>query len=789
MNDPRLSLFRAGYTDLVSVAPPGAPISPNSGLTADDLGKRPAKQGNRGWYGYNWLHGQPSEEEVMAWCSWGANVGLRGTYFPALDIDVLDPKLAAAIRQLALKELGQAPVRVGRAPKQLLVYRLEGEPFKRMAVKLPGNELVEFLGEQRQYLVYGTHPSGVEYKWLGSNLWDIPPSKLRSVSCEAVTAFLSLLAEQYGGEVVGQRQSQLPENQTDLLAPSMEALSDLLRSITNEFDERDDYIAVGMATKAAGQEDEEAAFDLFLEWAQRWEGGDNDADTVRADWRRMHPPFRIGWEYLTMLGAATDFNEAIHVFEADPDYEPRPTLPVDESLIPVNFTDDWLAEKVLPLVHDKLRYDYPNDRWHVWKDGRWAHATMGEHERIILEALRGLKRDMEALAAKLEGRPKQKAYSTLAKLGNVSALSGVCRILQSHRTIVVGTDAFDTEEWEINTPGGTIDLRTGELREHDPEAMHSKTTAVTPKPGAAPTWERFLNEVTNGDEGLKRFLQKTAGYALTGVRREQTLNFVWGPGGNGKSVWIDSLMGIMDEYASTAPMDTFASTRGDKHPTDLAGLMGARLVTASETQAGRSWDEQRIKAITGGDRLRARFMRQDFVEFTPRFKLILVGNHEPQIDNVDDAMRRRIHIIPFTFKPPVPDLELPNKLKEEWPQILHWMIQGCIAWQNEGLEPPEAVLLRTKQYFDEENQPARWLEECCTVGEGHMTSADAYRSWSLWLSSQGERVGTQRDFTKALRPLESEHGFVYGGVTEKRLKGWRGVYLNEDPHEIKGELK
>jgi putative DNA primase/helicase len=237
-------------------------------------------------------------------------------------------------------------------------------------------------------------------------------------------------------------------------------------------------------------------------------------------------------------------------------------------------------------------------------------------------------------------------------------------------------------------------------------------------------------------------------------------------------------------------MDTFAATKGDKHPTDLAGLMGARLVTASETQAGRSWDEQRIKAITGGDRMRARFMRQDFVEFQPRFKLILVGNHEPQIDNVDDAMRRRIHIIPFTFKPVEPDLKLPEKLEQEWPQILHWMIQGCLAWQNEGLEPPEVVLMRTKQYFDEENQPQRWLEDCCEIGKGDMSAADAYRSWSLWMSQQGERVGTQRDFTKSIRPLESEFGMEYGkvGPREKRVRGWKGVRLIDDPNEIRGEI-
>ena len=791
MTDPRIALLARGYTDLVSVAPPDAPVSANSSLKVDDLGKRPAKKGNAGWYGYNWLYGEASQADVEAWVRWGSNVGLRGTNFPALDIDVLDADLVQDIRKLALGELGKAPVRVGKAPKELLVYRLLGVPFKRMAVKLPGGGLVEMLGDQRQYLVYGKHPSGVDYRWLRKPLWKIDPTALAAVTSDSVVAFLTKLAERYDGEVVGQHTSRVVEDQETLHAPSMQALAECVAAIPNDYEERDEYITVGCAIKAAGYVDEEQAFDIFLQWCSRWEDGANDPDNTRADWRRMHPPYRVGWDYLaSRAGERTGFNESVHVFEADADYEPV-RVEKDQADIPVDFTDDWLAEQILPRLNDRLRYDYPNDQWHHWDGTRWANAATGEQERVVVRALRALKVELTVRAGKLEGKPKQKAFATLAKLGNVSTMTNVIRMLQSHPDVAVGTDAFDTVDMELNTPGGTVDLVTGELLPHDASHMHSRSTSVTPKPGRAPRWEQFLSEVTKGDKALEHFLQKTVGYALTGIRREQTLNFVWGAGGNGKSVWIDTLMGVMDEYAATAPMDTFAATKGDKHPTDLAGLMGARLVTSSETQAGRSWDETRIKAVTGGDRLRARFMRQDFVEFTPRFKLIFVGNHEPQIDNVDDAMRRRIHIIPFTFKPETPDLRLPEKLKEEWPQILAWAIEGCLAWQNEGLEAPEAVLSRTQQYFDEENQPARWLEEQCVLEEGaQMSTADGYISWSQWMNAQGERAGTQRDFTKALRPLESEHDLKYMkfGPRDKRVRGWKGVRLVEDPHEIRGTL-
>jgi putative DNA primase/helicase len=504
----------------------------------------------------------------------------------------------------------------------------------------------------------------------------------------------------------------------------------------------------------------------------------------------MQSPFRVGWGWLVdqAYELELDFLEAEHIFQPDPDYQPPPRVTVTDDA--VDFTDDWLAERLAGPLAEKLRYDYPNDRWHVWDGSRWAHASMGEQEREVLFGLRRLAAVLRAKSQALpDGKQKDRLFRTIGKLGNAGTLSNVTRMLQSHPRIVVGTDAFDQNLWELNTPGGTVDLTTGELRDHQLDAMHSKSTSHTPRPGAAPRWQQFLDEATQGNKDLQRYMQKLAGYSLTGVTYEQTMNFVWGPGGNGKGVFLTAITECMADYAATAPMDTFASSKGDKHPTDLAGLMGARLVTASETQKGRSWDEQRLKALTGGDKIRARFMRQDFIEFQPLFKLLIIGNHEPQIENVDDAMRRRIHLIPFTFKPPVRDGKLGEKLREEYPAILQWMIDGCLLWQKEGLEPPEIVLARTQEYFEEEDRLGLWLEESTGPG-AYMTSADAYKSWQLWCGQQGEYVGTQRDFTKALRPAAAAAGYAYGkvGPKDRRVRGWKGVQLIENPNEIRGEL-
>ena len=799
MIDPRQKLFEYGYTDLVCVAPPGAEIAPNSKLNARDLGKRPGKKGGQGWYGYSWVTEQPTATDIERWVEWDANVGLRGTNFPALDIDSTDETLTAVVKKLAMETLGPAPVRVGKAPKTLLVYRTE-EPFSRVAVEIErGGEthLVEFLGHGRQYLVYGKHPCGNDYSWESTTLWDMDPGELTTITGEDAERFLSVLEEKLTGvglvvRRVGRASAvhkDAPE-QGRLLAPSIEALGALVQEIPNDdsFSDRDDYITFGHAVKAAaGEEEDEDGYLIFSTWAARWTGGDNDPETVRSDWRRMHSPFRVGYSWL--LEQATDFADAVWEFAADPTAVPPPVvMERDPSIpIPVECTDDWLAEEILSDVRGSLRYDVASGRWFVWDGSRWASDESQQAIMVVTVALRRLARMLKERSQGLSDKERKPYNSTIVKLGNVATIRAVSTMLESH--LAVGPDTFDTEAMQLNTPVGTVDLVTGEMLPPDPALMHSKATAVEPGAAAAPVWSKFLEEVTQGDKELERFMQKSAGYALTGKTTEQTLNFVWGPGQNGKSVYVEALMGVMGDYAATAPMDTFSSARGDRHPTDLAGLMGARLVTATETQQGKSWDEQRLKAVTGGDRMRARFMRQDFVEFLPRFKLLIVGNHAPQIDNVDAAMRRRIHIVPFTFTPPVKDGALGEKLKAEYPAILRWMIEGCKMWQSEGLEAPECVLIQTEEYFHEEDIYGQWLEECCEVkANEEMTSSAAYRSWQIWCSQRGESPAARRTFARSMKPYEQQLGFRKGQITQQRLAGWNGIRLIDDPNTIQGDI-
>jgi putative DNA primase/helicase len=328
----------------------------------------------------------------------------------------------------------------------------------------------------------------------------------------------------------------------------------------------------------------------------------------------------------------------------------------------------------------------------------------------------------------------------------------------------------------LGTPGGTVDLRTGELRPADPNDGITKSTAVTPtETVACPLWLKFLDEATGSDGELIQFLKEWCGYALTGITREHTLVFIYGPGGNGKSVFLNVLTAILSAYAATAAMDTFTASRGDKHPTDLAMLRGARLVTASETEEGREWAEARIKQMTGGDPITARFMRQDFFTFVPSFKLTIVGNHQPALRNVDDAAKRRFRIVPFTRKPARPDTELEHKLRAEWPAILRWMIEGCLEWQQHGLTKPASVTAATNDYFSEQDLLSQWLDEECDVeplnDHKWASTAELFKSWSAYAKAAAEPTGSTKTFAPALR----RHGLRQ--KSNGKAKGWRGIRL------------
>jgi putative DNA primase/helicase len=250
-------------------------------------------------------------------------------------------------------------------------------------------------------------------------------------------------------------------------------------------------------------------------------------------------------------------------------------------------------------------------------------------------------------------------------------------------------------------------------------------------------------------------------------------------------VFIETIAGIMADYSLTIPTEMLMVSQNDRHPTELARLQGVRFAIGSETETGRQWAESKIKSLTGGDKIAARYMRQDFFEFEPQFKLFVVGNHKPSLRGVDEAISRRMHLVPFTvtIPPEERDPDLRDKLKDEWPAILRWAIEGCLAWQREGLKPPACVRDATADYLAGEDAFELWRDACTTrEPNAWESSADLWASWKRWAENAGETVGTQKRFSQTL----AQRGFVPAREGGTGGKGYCGVRLNrpdytEDP--------
>jgi putative DNA primase/helicase len=423
-------------------------------------------------------------------------------------------------------------------------------------------------------------------------------------------------------------------------------------------------------------------------------------------------------------------------------------------------TEDSLAQTFAAQYTDRLRYDHTVGRWYEWDGDIWRP----EHTNLVFHWARQV--------CRISAQDNRKMIG-LSKAATASAVEKFCR---ADRAFAVTHEMWDRDPWLLGTPNGTVDLRTGILREAMQADFITKATSVAPASTAdCPVWLRFMHEVTLGDADLIRFLQQFLGYCLTGVTNEQKFIFIYGVGQNGKTTILETAAAVLSDYAQTAPMTTFLASQQDRHPTELAMLRGSRLVAAAETQEGRSWNEVIIKQVTGTDRLAARFMRQDFFTFKPEFKLFFIGNHKPRLKDVGTSTRRRFCMVPFMFRPVYDDKELANKLQAEHPAILRWLIDGCLDWQQNGLVVPSVVEAATDEYFAEQDVVAQWIEERCV--QGSATSADAlFNDFRSYVDEVKERPISRPQFTQAMERLGfTKESFFRGSARNKWM--YRGIEL------------
>jgi putative DNA primase/helicase len=408
-------------------------------------------------------------------------------------------------------------------------------------------------------------------------------------------------------------------------------------------------------------------------------------------------------------------------------------------------SDDALALEFVSQFGADSRFVAQRGKWFFWNSGRWK----------LDETLRAF--DLARTICRDHAMRCDNSQHLASALASAKTIGAVERLAKTDRHIAATIDLFDTDPFIFNNQTTTVDLRTGVDREPRREDYCTKSSAVTaPSAEACPLWMKFLSRVTKDNAELIGFLQRFLGYCLTGNVREHVLAFLYGTGSNGKSVFVSTAAGILGDYAVVAAMETFIASNVDRHPTEIAKLMGARLVVARETQKGRRWDEAKIKNLTGGDKLTGRFMRGDFFDFEPTHKLLLAGNHKPTLRSVDEAMRRRILLVPFTETIPIEerDLKLEEKLKAEWPSILRWMIDGCLEWQRDGLQVPKIVREATDEYLEDHDTLAQWLEEMVDTDvkdpRAFVPTRELFASWRKWCDSRNFKVSNESAFAESL---------------------------------------
>ncbi|WP_404285411.1 phage/plasmid primase, P4 family [Glutamicibacter arilaitensis] len=447
-------------------------------------------------------------------------------------------------------------------------------------------------------------------------------------------------------------------------------------------------------------------------------------------------------------------------------------------------SDDGNALNLVKDFGHLIRYAPERGRWIVWDGIKWVWQERGGN--LVREYAKQVARRM----------PEDDKGTRSHKKSALSAV-GITNMLTQASTdpaITVRIDDLDARPWELNTPGGIINLRTGQLEPNNPEHLHTKVTACAPNPNADTTiWDTFLATTFPNNNELTGYMQRLAGYSVVGEVREHVLPFAHGNGGNGKGVFMETIASILGDYATSTPSGFLMAGPYQNHSTEIARLTGMRWVICSEVNEGDRWDEAKVKQLTGGDRLTARFMRQDDFTFKPTHHLWIMGNHQPAVESGGDSFWRRLRLIPFTHtvaeEARVEDLQsiLAN---EHGPAVLAWIARGAAQYAAGGLSEPDQVKAATREYAQSVDTVARFLDEECITGDAatHMSTPTTVllRAYQEWCKNNGEHPMEGRAFTTKL----THQGILTGRKAPRagnmRMYGRVGIIATQeqsDPHE------
>lgn len=389
--------------------------------------------------------------------------------------------------------------------------------------------------------------------------------------------------------------------------------------------------------------------------------------------------------------------------------------------------------------------------WFAYDGKRWV-ADEGRAMQLAMQTALNIYDELKDAAGN-----KQRVndlFKWAKKSQSAERLRAMLFLAQSDPAIVAKLSGFDADPMLLNCENGTIDLRTGQLREHRREDLCSRITPVTYDPDAkCSRFLAFLDRIMDKNADLIEYFESVLGYSLTGSTSEQIFLFVYGLGANGKSVLLNIVSALLGEYACNTPTETLMMRQRGAIPNDLARLAGVRLVTANETSEGQRLDEAKIKDLTGSDTISARFLHREWFDYKPQFKVWMRGNHTPTIKGTDDGIWRRIHLVPFAVQIPEDerDKQLEEKLRAELSGILAWAVQGCLKWQSGGLRAPEVVSDATSEYRQEMDIIGAFLQERCVCNEKARVSAKSlYAEYQTWCTDNGDRPVSQRQFGSSL---------------------------------------
>ncbi|HZO65240.1 MAG TPA: phage/plasmid primase, P4 family [Kribbellaceae bacterium] len=466
----------------------------------------------------------------------------------------------------------------------------------------------------------------------------------------------------------------------------------------------------------------------------------------------------------------------------DPETEPDLYAAYGRAVAPADSNDPMPAEphtelgyanRLIRVYGDRLRYVPAWRKWLTWDTTRWAPDTTGQVPRWMKVIARRVTTD----ALSIMDDQKRRAALNLARRGESSAgIAGALTLASTVGGIAVTPDDLDADPFLLNCTNGTLDLRTLELRPHDPVDLLTKLTGAAYRPDATgPEFDKFLGRV-QPDPLMREFLARLVGHALEGRVVVHTMPIFFGAGANGKGTFVGAVLNALGEYADAADPDLLTARTFDAHPTGVADLFGLRLAILHEGDAGRRLAEGTVKRLTGGDRVKARRMREDFWAFDPSHTFVMLTNHKPIVGGTDEGIWRRLRLVPWDVVVPTAerDEDLGDRLALEADAVLAWIVSGYRSWRERGLDEPEPVTKATEAYRAESDAIGRFIDERCLIATGlYVTSGELFASWAQWCAGEGEDPGTGKAFTTALLA----RGYDQPKKDGRGRMSWRGLGL------------